>query len=482
MYIFIDTETAGLPDNYDLPASNYENWPRLVQIAWLLFDDKFKLLKEKNYIIIPENYSIPNHATQIHGISTDLAKKAGNKLSTVLNEFDESLFQAEYIIAHNVDFDENVILAEKHRNRLNTKVFANKKKICTMKSTTNFCKINGNFGYKWPTLTELYFKLFDRNYENVHNALFDVQATKDCFFELNRIGIFEILNTSFHGKPEAVKMNLKGPVSHIKEFSYKKEYFDFFADKDFLFNEISHLDKKFQNIEITTYWFDKNGYLIKKDEYKPSSNEYISENHNYNNEGYSISEEVIDLKDNSSFNTFFYFETELDTWGNEVNLLIYENDKLIEEIRNAYNTEGKITERNFYNHSRPGPKGHVMRETYEYKQNNRLIINTLNPDVIDGSVGIGYDEDDDISLKYYIDCNQQLMKNYYNYEYMIDSHRNWVKQSTFQRNLGNDDYKELTEIRERVIVYFDDETESGDSTNSENNSTVDYDTEADLPF
>lgn len=38
MYLFFDTETTGLPKNYKAPASDSDNWPRLVQIAWSIYD------------------------------------------------------------------------------------------------------------------------------------------------------------------------------------------------------------------------------------------------------------------------------------------------------------------------------------------------------------------------------------------------------------------------------------------------------------
>jgi hypothetical protein len=38
MYLFIDTETTGLPKNYKAPLHDLSNWPRLIQIAWLLYN------------------------------------------------------------------------------------------------------------------------------------------------------------------------------------------------------------------------------------------------------------------------------------------------------------------------------------------------------------------------------------------------------------------------------------------------------------
>ena len=56
-----------------------------------------------------------------------------------------------------------------------------------MKSFTDYCAIpsnNGYGGYKWPTLEELYYKVFGCGMENAHDALADILATKECFFKL----------------------------------------------------------------------------------------------------------------------------------------------------------------------------------------------------------------------------------------------------------------------------------------------------------
>lgn len=45
-YLFFDTETSGLPNNFNAPSSNTKNWPRLVQLSWIVTDDKGNKLKE----------------------------------------------------------------------------------------------------------------------------------------------------------------------------------------------------------------------------------------------------------------------------------------------------------------------------------------------------------------------------------------------------------------------------------------------------
>ena len=36
VYLFSDTETTGIPRNYNAPVSDLANWPRMIQIAWPL--------------------------------------------------------------------------------------------------------------------------------------------------------------------------------------------------------------------------------------------------------------------------------------------------------------------------------------------------------------------------------------------------------------------------------------------------------------
>ena len=91
MFLTFDTETTGLPKNFKAPVSDTDNWPRLVQLAWQVNDGSGKLLTNKNYIIIPEGYTIPFNAEKVHGISTDIAKESGIKLKEVLKIFEKDL-------------------------------------------------------------------------------------------------------------------------------------------------------------------------------------------------------------------------------------------------------------------------------------------------------------------------------------------------------------------------------------------------------
>ena len=51
MYLFFDVETNGMPKNWNRPHTDPFNWPRMVQIAWMLFDENRKLKESYDAII-----------------------------------------------------------------------------------------------------------------------------------------------------------------------------------------------------------------------------------------------------------------------------------------------------------------------------------------------------------------------------------------------------------------------------------------------
>jgi DNA polymerase III subunit epsilon len=188
MYLFFDTETTGLPKNWKAPVTDLRNWPRMVQIAWLGYDLDGNQISENSYIIKPEGYTIPKDMTKIHGISNEKAINEGIELNTVLSEFSEIIKKSKFLVAHNMKFDEKIAGAEFLRKEMEN-IIQKKKRICTMEIATDYCKISGPYGYKWPKLSELHQKLFGEDYEEAHNALADVKITAKCFWEMKKRGI-----------------------------------------------------------------------------------------------------------------------------------------------------------------------------------------------------------------------------------------------------------------------------------------------------
>ena len=186
-YLFFDTETTGLPRNWSAPVTDLNNWPRLVQIAFEFYKDGVKI-NSGDYIIKPEGFYIPEATANIHGITTARANEEGVALKTVLNEFKDFVEQSDFLVAHNMSFDEKIIGAEFLRNKMQD-CLVGKNKICTKEISTDFCKIpssNGKAGFKWPKLAELHYKLFGEEFEDSHNASADIRATAKCFWEMKR--------------------------------------------------------------------------------------------------------------------------------------------------------------------------------------------------------------------------------------------------------------------------------------------------------
>lgn len=191
MYLFFDTETTGLPRNWKAPVTDLNNWPRLVQLGYLYCDRNGNKLDEGDLIIKPEGFIIPKESSDVHRITTEVALEKGRPIKEVLIDFEKIIKKANFLVAHNMAFDEKIMGAEFLRNGMKNRIEA-RPKICTMLQTVNFCKIEGPYGFKWPKLSELHIQLFGVDFEEAHNAAVDIEATAQCFFELKKLGIINI--------------------------------------------------------------------------------------------------------------------------------------------------------------------------------------------------------------------------------------------------------------------------------------------------
>lgn len=183
MYLFIDTETTGLSRSSD----------HVVQVAWILTDEAGNVEFEECHVIRPDGYSIPWGAAQIHGITTAIAEDIGKSAEWVLQQLSLSVAKASVVVAHNLSFDLGILHHDYKRAGLRFP-FHGKAQICTMKLSTSWCrlpKFNGSPGFKYPTLGELYYRLFGEVFDNPHDALADTQACTRSYFELVELGVID---------------------------------------------------------------------------------------------------------------------------------------------------------------------------------------------------------------------------------------------------------------------------------------------------
>jgi len=184
MYLFFDTETTGFPPK-----------ARMTQLAFQLYDENGKLLNQFASIIKPNGWTVPKEKFFIdNNMSTERCEKEGKPVYDVLREFQEALKLCNYKIAHNIKFDNQIVLKEIKLANITWQLFQYKKQFCTMLEAykVGYAGTHANGKTKWPKLTELHKMLLDYEFDGAHDALADVEAMAKCFFELKKKGLVTI--------------------------------------------------------------------------------------------------------------------------------------------------------------------------------------------------------------------------------------------------------------------------------------------------
>ncbi|MDD2487502.1 MAG: 3'-5' exonuclease [Candidatus Gracilibacteria bacterium] len=182
-----DTETTG----FSVKGGTIEEQPYIVQFAGILGEvsqaNGFVEIERVNYLIRPR-ISIPFSTSQIHGIY-DKDVVDAPYIESVIDDILRYLNTSDAVVGHNVEFDEEIIRGELARLGRRGDYQPNKA-ICTMRSTTDYCKLQGRgFSFKPPKLNELHKHLFGEHFEGAHDAMIDVEATARSFGELVKKGV-----------------------------------------------------------------------------------------------------------------------------------------------------------------------------------------------------------------------------------------------------------------------------------------------------
>lgn len=180
MRIFVfDTETTWFINKKE---SDLEKQPRIVQFAWIMWSIKNWEFKEEKRIdiLINPKIPIPFWSSEVHHIY-DIDVKNAPYIEQVIDEIIWYINESDAIIWHNIEYDEDMIKLE--LKRLDKEFqYKPKQRICTMKSTVDFCAIQWNWErFKYPKLWELHKKLFNKYFIWAHDAMTDVEATLNCF-------------------------------------------------------------------------------------------------------------------------------------------------------------------------------------------------------------------------------------------------------------------------------------------------------------
>lgn len=208
--LVFDTETSGLPEK-GASIYHHSKWPYIIQISYILYDlsDNSVIIKD-SYVKIDNSIVIPPDSFDKHHLTHEILNERGINIIQAMKEFNEYLKIADLVVGHNISFDKRMVFVECFRHRINQyftlfkgKEKINKPEFCTMKNTTEYCKIErlsktNTLYYKTPSLTELYLKLFPNVNlpKNLHNSLVDVLITLRCYIKYqHNFDILEVNNT-----------------------------------------------------------------------------------------------------------------------------------------------------------------------------------------------------------------------------------------------------------------------------------------------
>ena len=206
-----DVETTGLipkPNKETKQKPTINDMPYILQFSFIQYKiTESSIIKKYNsYIKVDESIVIEPIITELTGITREICNEKGISIIKAINEFYKIYMESDCVIAHNIKFDSNILQIEIERHfhtlvktcphilslfedRFNRLMRIDN--YCTMKQSIHICNImvptktDPTKKYKkFPQLKELYFKLFRRQPENLHNSIVDVLYTLRCFLRM----------------------------------------------------------------------------------------------------------------------------------------------------------------------------------------------------------------------------------------------------------------------------------------------------------
>lgn len=180
-FLVLDTETSGLPKKWDVPFDAKNNWPHVLQIAWIIFDKAGNQVKKENHYLKPGKFNITKASLKVHKLDKEFLMHHGKDRKSVFKKFSADIRKYHpLIIAHFVELDYNMVGAEYYRLGLSNPL-QKSNLFCTLKASAPYVK---NPALEFLKLGVFYKTLFKKKPTQLHNALVDAQLTAEIFFHL----------------------------------------------------------------------------------------------------------------------------------------------------------------------------------------------------------------------------------------------------------------------------------------------------------
>ena len=209
--LFVDTETSGIPRDWNLPYATRGNWPHVAQLAWVVYTRAGVEVKAENHYIQPSDYDLDPAAGSVHGLTLEFLRANGESRHAVMQALHRDLTQYQpRVVAHFMQLDYHMVGVGFHRAGL-TNPMLGLPMFCTMRATGPLLR-HSSQGFL--RLGELYQRLFKEPQPREHDALADAYATASCFFEMRRQGIITDDTMRRQGPP----VGLQAPMPPARRF------------------------------------------------------------------------------------------------------------------------------------------------------------------------------------------------------------------------------------------------------------------------
>lgn len=184
--LVVDTESSGIPRNWNAPFEQLDKWPNVVQLSWLVYQWDGTLVKQEDHFIANDDYTIEASSRAIHHISDEILKEKGEHRKAVLALLETDVLQYKpIVVGHFVELDYKLLNVEYCRIGQKKNPLQNVPLFCTMLGAVALPHLERN--NRQLKLTELYHYLFSEEQPFPHNALYDALATARCFFKEREI-------------------------------------------------------------------------------------------------------------------------------------------------------------------------------------------------------------------------------------------------------------------------------------------------------
>lgn len=190
-----DTETTGFP-LFKQPSSHVGQ-PHLVDLCLRLYSIEGELVDEMEAMVYPYDWTIPKSASDVHGITTEIATINGISEREAVSKFGHMHKRASLRVAHNAAFDDRIMriaikryfgddAAERFKGTPAYCTAVNSKQIVKCPPTEKMLKSSFKNTFKTPTVGEALKFFTGRELVGAHRAKADAIACADVYFALQK--------------------------------------------------------------------------------------------------------------------------------------------------------------------------------------------------------------------------------------------------------------------------------------------------------